>query len=83
MKKEDIIIGIKVVPHDKTVDEDYYGGLDKSNVWKRAQENDQPYLYLVGYSELDNAYILNNKNIYDGDFFNIEDFEPYNEVDNG
>ena len=83
MKKEDIIIGMRVVPHDKTMDKDYYGGLETSNVWKRAKEINQPYLYLIEYSEADHAYVLNYENKYDGDFFNIEDFDPYVEVDNG
>ena len=79
MNKKDINFGIKVVPHNKTV----WGDLDESHEWKEAKESNKNYLYVTGFDEDVNAYVLSNKKQNkdvdgnDGDFFNVEDFEPY------
>lgn len=69
MKKKDVQIGMKVVPHSKTA-------LTNSTIWGRALDYNQNYLYVVGTNEL--GFILNNTNILtSGDYFRHEDFEPY------
>lgn len=42
MKIEDVKIGIKVVPHSKSIDD------DQSSAWNRIKRNGQPFLYVVG-----------------------------------
>lgn len=83
MKREDITLGMKVVPHQKTVC--FWTGLNNSEVWKCAIENGQNYLYVISENIKDNCFILNDElNIdsegnyeIDGDYFNPEDFKPY------
>ena len=84
MKKEDVVVGMRVVPHDKTVNG--WSALNKSGVWIAAQEMKQPFLYVTRYDfdELDsedvkNSFTLDLEDTYGGDFFNAEDFEPYME----
>ena len=78
MNVKDVVIGMKVVPHDKTTGV----SLENSSVWKRAQE-DQKFLY-VAKKRLENGryiFILNelDENFADGDFYCASDFEPYEE----
>lgn len=78
MKEDNIQIGMKVVPFQKTVLG--WGRLHNSEVWETAIKKDQKYLYVVGKNNKNDCYILNDEldldNI-DGDYFNPEDFEPY------
>ena len=75
MKREDIKIGLKVVPHSKTTIN--YGGLNWSTNWNRAKEINQPYLFVSGIQT--DRIILSNENRKNdvGDYFLPEDFEPY------
>jgi len=75
MKREDITVGMKVIPHSKTTTN--YGGLNWSTNWKRAKEINQPYLFVSGIQT--DKIILSNENRKDnvGDYFLPEDLEPY------
>jgi hypothetical protein len=77
MRKEDIEIGMKVVPFQKTLEG--YAEFEDSHVWKRAKEKNQNYLYVIDFDEDETYYILSEimNDEADGDFFNAEDFEPY------
>ena len=71
MKREDIEIFQKVVPHSKSM----CGSLDNSYVWKMAKEINQPYLFVY---KIDHEKIVLKYNEDDfGDFFLPEDFELY------
>lgn len=81
LKKENVKIGMKVVPHSKTV----WSELEESNSWKLALVRKQNYLYVIAWDNDEQCFVL-SENLIDeegGDFFNPEDFEPYeeNEVD--
>ena len=75
MKREDITVGMKVIPHSKTTAN--YGGLNWSTNWKRAKEINQPYLFVSGIKT--DKIILSDKDGENdvGDYFLPEDFEPY------
>jgi len=77
LKREHVIVGMKVTPHSKS----YCGNLDGSIEWKYAQSENQPYLFV---SEICSHYIVleSTERSNKGDFFLPEDFEPYieNEV---
>lgn len=75
MKKEDVQIGMKVVPHQKTVSG--WGRLQNSEVWEYAKNNNQEYLYVVRENTEDDCFILSDELDGDGDYFNSEDFELY------
>jgi len=45
MKDNDVKIGMKVVPHSKTVLNSC--NLDDCQLWKNARRNKQPYLFVV------------------------------------
>jgi hypothetical protein len=45
LKLKDLQIGMKVVPHSKSVDG--WGGLSESVVWDKAQRDQQPFLYVT------------------------------------
>lgn len=78
MRKEDIEIGMKVVPYQKTA---YTHELEDSGVWKDARNKNQDYLYVIDWDHALNCFVLNDENMNDGDngdFFNAEDFKPYN-----
>jgi len=82
MKKELIEIGMKVVPHKKSVSG--YGDLDGSVNWREAKEKRQPYLFVTDFSN--NIVVLNiEKGISrsGGDYFLPEDFESYAEEEEG
>ena len=74
MKKVDVKIGMKVVPFRKTV----WGNFSGSTVWNTAKNIQQPFLYVVGWDNEEQAYILNDsKKTKTGDFFKASDFNPY------
>jgi len=79
MKDEDVRIGMKVVPHDKTATG--WGELSDSREWKAAQEKGQPFLFVS--SQETNAFggklvwVLYATHGGGGDLFNASDFEPY------
>lgn len=82
MKNSDVKIGMKVVPHDKTV-EGYGDGLNESNQWSVAKENNQPFMYVTEWSDDENCWCLSADNIpntYNADFFDASDFELYREA---
>lgn len=80
MKKCDIEFGMKVIPYQKTAKG--WEGLENSSMWKDAIRMKQPYLYLNNFEKGENAYILGicMDDGNDGDYFNPEDFEPYQEI---
>lgn len=80
MKSKDVKIGMKVVPHQKTVKG--WGGLEHSYIWKYASESDEPYLLVTEYNSNEKCFVLGNEEDMinrDGDYFNACDFEPYEE----
>lgn len=79
MKKEQVKIGMKVVPHQKTVFPSL--SLEDSTVWKEAIKINQKYLYVVGWESGFNAFVLNTNEELDGDYFKPEDFEQYKQID--
>ncbi len=76
MKDEDVKIGMKVVPHDKTAGVMWTGSISPS--WERAKAKGQPYLFVKEF--LDNAWVLSDDKD-GGGFFNASDFEPYEDLD--
>ena len=77
MKEEDIKIGMKVVPFQKTAEE--WGDLSSSQVWQKARGS-QGFLYVFGLDREEDAWILSADKTNDGDFFRSEDFELYIET---
>lgn len=76
MKEQDVRIGMKVVPHDKTAGQK---GLKNSTVWEAAKDDCLNYLYVKRKHE--GAFILNNKENYGiAELFNACDFEPYIDI---
>jgi hypothetical protein len=76
MKFDDITVGMKVVPFQKTA----WGDLSESGAWKRGKE--RGYLYVTLYDSYEKAWVLDQQREYScnsGDFFNSCDFEPYKE----
>lgn len=78
MKKENVVIGQKVVPFQKTPDEFY--GLENSNNWKNALVKNQNYLFVSSWDEDEETFILGCNENGQGDYFNACDFEPYEET---
>lgn len=79
MKKEEVIIGMKVFPFQKTA----WGSLEGSCEWEDAKDKAKNYLYVVDWDDTENCFILSS--VKDepedgGDFYNPEDFKPYDEV---
>ena len=87
MKKEDIKIGIKVTPFQKTVigfEKDIEEYKNTNDLGKFLKEN--RYLYVIGYDDYKQVWMLGDmtyNNNEDGDYFNAKDFEPYQEKENG
>jgi len=77
MLKEDAKIGMKVVPHDKTV----WSDLEDSNSWQLALKRGQNYLFVTQWDDSEECFILSEdeNDLEGGDFFNANDFEPYEE----
>ena len=72
MKHEDVKIGMKVVPHDKTV------GISLAIHDMSTDKKD--FMYVTRENETLGAWVLNNDGDSAwGDFFNASDFEPYEE----
>jgi len=83
LKKKDVIISQKVVPFQKTVKG--WGGLEHSYIWQDASMSDKPYLYVTRYNSNENCFVLGHEEDMidgDGDYFNPEDFELYEEDEN-
>ena len=78
MKKEDVKIGMMVVPHSKHIGCE----LEDSNSWIISLELKQNYLFVIDWEEEEKCFVLSEiENDPDsGDFFNPEDFEPYEEI---
>jgi len=77
MKKENVKIGMRVVPHQKTVFKDM--GLEDSGAWEEARNRNQEFLYVVEWESGFNAFVLNYEDNLNGDYFKAEDFELYEE----
>ncbi len=76
MKSNDVRIGMKVVPFQKTV------GIMQDNfrqilTVRTAIERRQPYLYIVGWHKYDKCWRLSDTRDGGGDFFNSKDFHLY------
>lgn len=71
MKLEDVKIGMKVVPHSKTVN----GGLAGSVEMSKAAILNQPYLFVVRIE--DNVVLAHRPDMKAGDVFAPSDFRPY------
>jgi hypothetical protein len=75
MLDKDVVIGMKVVPHSKS----FLGPMEESNALIRANEINQPYLYVTkkgeGFDEVYWVLWIDEKPT--GDFFLAKDFEPY------
>ena len=74
MEREDITVGMMVVPHSKSVFS--YGDLESSVNWQHAIKINQPYLFV---SNIYPDYIVLDsiKESNGGDYFLPEDFEQY------
>jgi len=71
MRREDIKIGQKVVPHSKSK-----GSHFDSSCWRKVKENKDPYLYVIRIDG--NTIVLDDKRDAElGDYFLPEDFELY------
>jgi hypothetical protein len=76
MKLEDVKVGMKVVPHSKSV----VNTLNDSCVWRNALKNKDHYLTVKCFNGIENCWVLYNSDIgFGGDYFLAEDFEPYTE----
>ena len=62
MKNEDVLIGMKVVPHAKTAVE--WSGLEQSSEWKHCIKIKQPYMYVIGF-DIEDGWILSHKMLPD------------------
>jgi len=71
MKEKDVVVGMKVVPHSKSV----VGNLSTSNVWNYWGGKEQGYLYVNG-KDREGWFLSVNKEL-NGDYFLASDFEPY------
>ena len=54
--------------------------MNNLSVWRDAIYKGQKYLYVMALDKNYNAFILNHIQKLGGDYFNPEDFEPYEEV---
>jgi hypothetical protein len=78
MKAEHLRVGCKYIPHSKRKGAE---SLDRSKVWRQAQEINQPFLYFTGSDDEDlvfnHTYEVGK---VDGDFYLAEDVTPYFEA---
>lgn len=74
MKFEDVKIGMKVVPHSKTVAG--YNDLQNSCEWKRSIKKGQQFLY-VARMDMGRIILSETDDTIEGDYFLASDFEPY------
>lgn len=76
MRFEDIKLGMKVVPHDKTA---YRGdSLSYSGIWKECKKANQPYMYVIR-TEDSGIVCCSDRLGHRGDFFLASDLTPYEE----
>ena len=76
MKNEDVEIGMKVVPFQKTKIE--FDTFETSSVLRWAKQKNQPYLYVTKYSNRHSCWFLSDRKDGSGnDYFNACDFIPY------
>jgi hypothetical protein len=77
MNDKDVKIGMKVVPFKKTAGF-FAPRLKDSATWRRAQEDGQEFLYVIGYDNSRPCWVLSdNEDSHTGDFFNADDFYQY------
>ena len=80
MLDKDVTIGMKVVPHDKTIG--FGKGLHNSSAWNEHGGCDQGYLFVnehfLGSENMAECWVLTVMHPVNrgGDFFNASDFEP-------
>lgn len=75
MRKQDIKIGMKVVPFRKTA-EGWSYPLDESHCWNDAKA--MGFLYVVAWEAEENCWVLSGRlESKSGDFFHSRDFRPY------
>ena len=77
MKDEDVRVGMRVVPHDKTAGGT---GLEECLVWRLAKEIGHPYLFVDAHI---GKYwrLCHTENGEDAAYFYASDFEPYEDLD--
>lgn len=77
MKSKDVVIGMKVVPTQKTV------GIFQENfrgiyAVERATMAGQPFLYVIKWNNIERCWCLSDQRYESsGDHFNARDFYPY------
>lgn len=78
MRKEDIRIGMQVVPTQKTKG----CSLNNSPRWKMAVRLNQPFLYVVDFSDKfsDCVMLAEERLSKKGDYFRFNDFVPYKQA---
>ena len=74
MRIEDVRLGMKVVPHSKSIGIDYVG----CEALQIAKERKQPYLYVAKIN--DDSVVLSEDFNGIGNLYVAEDFEPYIET---
>lgn len=77
MRYEDVHLGMKVVPHNKTAG---MANFEVSRVLKKAKELNQPFLYVtkqINDGGKHNFALYYGNRPGGGDIFNCADFEPY------
>lgn len=76
MRFEDVKLGMKVVPHDKTA---YRGdSLSYSRIWKECKKANQPYMYVIR-TEDSGIVCCSDRLGHRGDYFLASDLTPYEE----
>ncbi len=75
MKDEDVRIGMRVVPHNKTEGVK----LNSCRCWMNAEAKDQPYLFVIKRCGWDIWALNDDKNAMYGNYYYASDFEPYKE----
>lgn len=78
MKVEEVKVGIKVVPFQKTAGK--VRDFEKCSAWKQAKENKQPFLYVAGFNS-QTTPLLSYTPAGVGHTFNYGDFKPYKETE--
>jgi len=78
MNKNEVTIGIKVIPFQKTAGK--VRDLSKCSAWSQAKENNQPFLFVVGFNVKEQP-LLGYTPGGVGHTFNTEDFNQYKEVE--
>ena len=79
MKSKDVRIGMKVVPFQKTAGVRGFPTWRDVTTVKRANDSNQPFLFVVGWNKDSKCWILSNVSTVYSDWalFSSKDFYPY------